>query len=270
MKSTIGKKKFKKKFGQANHFLITTLIGLDIVEKSDGITKSKDFATSWNPKNQIASARRSRMFVLESFFSYIVDGIDMYLSSLQKKPLLINDEQFFVQLNNSGSSVYLKLKVISEYLSIQDYYIKDLVLLLVTWRNNVVHFNSSQKLHPQTKTNLLANSNKINDCFCHLDIKEVINKAEKGDTPTFKEVTSLIKATHDFVNLIDNNIINKMNIEEYSIRVINNILKDKTIYAKYNSLTVNQKIRYKCNLLKNFAGFDDEDIKNYITHSNIE
>ena len=52
MKRTIARKEFKEQFGQSNHFLITSLIGLNIIEKSEEIIKPEEFSTSWNPKDK--------------------------------------------------------------------------------------------------------------------------------------------------------------------------------------------------------------------------
>ena len=67
MNATKAKKKFKKRFGQANHLLITTLVGLDSIESGKIVEKPSEFSTSWNPMEPKRSAERARMFVLQSF-----------------------------------------------------------------------------------------------------------------------------------------------------------------------------------------------------------
>lgn len=62
---SVAQRQFKKRMGQANHFLITILIGLDEVSK--GLVKKPDtLDVSWNPKDVKASAERSRVYALNS------------------------------------------------------------------------------------------------------------------------------------------------------------------------------------------------------------
>ena len=67
-------KKFKTEVGQANHFLITIIIGLDAVE--DGAQKKESFNTTWNPRNVKASVGRSRHYAIKSALAWIVDNQD--------------------------------------------------------------------------------------------------------------------------------------------------------------------------------------------------
>lgn len=50
-------KKFKREIGQANHFLITILVGLEGV-KSGRIEKNIEFDVAWNSQSVIASAEQ--------------------------------------------------------------------------------------------------------------------------------------------------------------------------------------------------------------------
>ena len=61
---------FKNEIGQANHFLITILVGLDGVHDNK-INIKEEFSTSWNPKNRIDSANRSREFAKKSALTSI-------------------------------------------------------------------------------------------------------------------------------------------------------------------------------------------------------
>lgn len=93
MKQTKARKEFKKKFGQQNHFLITSLIGLDYLE-NNYVECPESFSTSWNPKDKKQSVRRSRDFLLQSFLTSAVDGIDMYISMLNTAPKYVVDTKF--------------------------------------------------------------------------------------------------------------------------------------------------------------------------------
>ena len=160
MKRTIARKEFKEQFGQSNHFLITSLIGLNIIEKSEEIIKPEEFSTSWNPKDKNNSARRSRSFLLGSFLSYAVDGVDMYLSLLNKKPKVIEDPEFSLLFDSAGQSVYKKVVGIESYFKI-DKTLTCLVFLMITWRNNIVHAMADNKLEPSQEKHLLRHQQDI-------------------------------------------------------------------------------------------------------------
>ena len=70
---------FKQRIGQVNHFLITTLIGLDGV-KSKEFTLPEEFRTSWNPRSVERSAERSIRFILDASLSWVVDNLDSYFT----------------------------------------------------------------------------------------------------------------------------------------------------------------------------------------------
>ena len=84
-------KGFKKNIGQANHFLITVLVGLDGLEDHEEINIRSSFRTTWNPKNRFASIARSREFVKKSSFFPLV-----YANCLKQQlfynPSFLNDK----------------------------------------------------------------------------------------------------------------------------------------------------------------------------------
>ena len=84
-------RKFKTEMGQANHFLITIMVGLDAVE--DGAKKRESFHTTWNPQNARASASRSRHYAIKSALAWAVDNLDMYLRLCNRIPRLYSDSE---------------------------------------------------------------------------------------------------------------------------------------------------------------------------------
>ena len=66
-------RKFKTEMGQANHFLITIMIGLDAVE--DGAEKRESFKTTWNPRNRTNSVVRSKAYAIKSALAWTVDNL---------------------------------------------------------------------------------------------------------------------------------------------------------------------------------------------------
>ena len=80
-------RKFKTEMGQANHFLITIMIGLDAVE--DGAQKRESFNANWNPKDVTASVVRSKHYAIKSSLAWAVDNLDMYLRLCNREPRLL-------------------------------------------------------------------------------------------------------------------------------------------------------------------------------------
>jgi len=70
------RRKFKDLLGNANHLLITLLVGLSAVERKKITTPPPELHAAWNPHDVIASAHRSRVFVLETTLVRSVDSLD--------------------------------------------------------------------------------------------------------------------------------------------------------------------------------------------------
>ena len=73
---------FCERLGQANHLLITILIGIEGVRIGDA-RKSDDFHAAWNPKSLEETAQRSRRFARDAMLNHIVDSLGVYLSLLK-------------------------------------------------------------------------------------------------------------------------------------------------------------------------------------------
>lgn len=86
MKQSSARRTFKRNFGQANHFLVTCLVGLHTLENSDIIRAPVDLHAAWSPKDKASSISRSKHFVLQSFLGWAVDSLDTYLGLLNRRP----------------------------------------------------------------------------------------------------------------------------------------------------------------------------------------
>jgi len=263
MKSTYARKFFKKNFGQANHFLITCLVGLDVIENGT-VAKSNNFSTTWNPKSPINSARRSRDFVLEAFLSRLVDGLDVYLSILHKNDFYLSNINPNSVFDPNEKSIYKKIDGTSNYFLINDY-LCSLVKLSIIWRNLSTHYftSNSNKLDYVDIVTLKKNKEDISKNFCRLDIEDILRKYETT-SPTFKEVASLINAIHKYVEKVDDLIISKINKNDYFLKTINTCFKDHPeLYNKYYILLKDNDSRRKIfikNLLQNMAHLSSEDL----------
>lgn len=272
MKKTHARRKFKKLLGQANHFLITSLIGLDYIGKTDDIKKPDEFSTSWEPHNPKISALRSREYILNSSLAWAVDCLDSYFIMIHRKPKMILNNDFTVAMSKAKRSVYLKAVSVGKHFSI-DYKIIAMIEILITWRNNLTHNFAENKISTESIKVLEENTDYIKENFAGLDIKSVLEKAYNGKSPSFKECASLINATHKFVEYIDEEILKQLDKYDYARNVYYLYFQEDT--EKRISKLYGKEIDFRFNIieniLKNYGAFDsvDEDIINKLLSLNI-
>lgn len=224
MNNSINYKKFKKQIGQVNHFLITIIVGLDALQDNNKLTIRDDFSTSWNPENRDNSINRSREFARKAALSWVVDCLDSYLQNCNREPKLITDTDLIKEFDKAGLSVRNKYKEIIKFLDKKDSVLSAFADLAISWRNILIHSNANSSIDDSTRNILLKNTELIRKKFCNLDIKIMLDNFDKKGTPTFKEVTSLIKATIDFVNEVDQALIYNMDSDKYLNAVFNHFL----------------------------------------------
>lgn len=218
MKETLARHEFKKLIGQANHFLVTTLVGLDCLDKNRQ-HQADGLHAAWSPKSVDISIRRSRLFVLHSFLASAVDALDVYFSLLNRKPDFIQDGQLSGRIQACGRSVYQKAVVLSEWVNLpqpsQTHGVAEiesaLVEVLITWRNNVQHELADNVVSSRSEEILKKNSETILTKYCNLDPEDLAQKANSGAGMSFKEVASLINAAHKYVEHIDFKILASLN-----------------------------------------------------------
>lgn len=203
-------KQFKKEIGQANHFLITILVGLDGV-KSGKIEKNDEFDVVWNPKNVEASVNRSRIYAIKASLAWTVDCLDMYLRLCNKKPKLLSEE-LSGKFDGTGHSVYEKYRIIANEYTASDIDTA-IVDLLICWRNRMIHFDADNDILKISRDILKT---KLDDDEraqkCHLNIEQMLNSFDQTKCPTFKEMAFLIRKTICFVESIDKMILDEVNI----------------------------------------------------------
>lgn len=217
MKETLARHEFKKLIGQANHFLVTTLVGLDCLDKNRE-HQADGLHAAWSPKSVDISVRRSRFFVLHSFLASAVDALDVYFSLLNRKPDFIQDIQLSGRIQACGRSVYQKALVLSEWVNLtqplQTQGVAEveaaLVEVLITWRNNVQHELADNVVSSKAEEILEKNAKTILTNYCNLNPVDLAKKANSGAGMSFKEVASLINATHKYVEHIDSKILDAL------------------------------------------------------------
>jgi len=133
----------------------------------------ESFSTSWNPHDRARSARRSREFVLKSFLSSAVDGIDTYLSLLNREPKYFSDKEIEHKICAGERSVYRKLENLANYLKINEITLS-LCMLLIIFRNNMIHAIAENELDEKYRQVLLYNIDLIRDKYRGLEINMLL------------------------------------------------------------------------------------------------
>ena len=242
--NSIAFKKFKAEIGQANHFLITILVGLDAVE--DGATKRQEFKTSWEPKDIKSSVHRSRQYAIKSALAWVVDNLDMYLRLCNKNPKLYQEKES-EEISSTKHSVYQKYKCIVKNHSQISLNTKAFVDLLICWRNNMVHYDADNELLIETKKYFHDFSNgDVTISKYNLDIQKMLDRFEQNLYPSFKETTTMISMTIKFVEEIDSILLNEIQQNIYLDQMLKGLYKKNkkisTVFS-FNNTTADKRIK---------------------------
>ena len=202
MKNSTARIKFKRHLGSANQFLVTSMVALHHLKESDVNEAPEELHTTWSPKDRDSTIDRSRIFVKQSFLAWAVDGIDMYVSLLNKSPKYLQKESEQLVFDSAGRSVLKKSVLLGKELNVNSVIIA-LVDVLITWRNNAIHSLAENELMDGHDEIIQDNKSWIAENFRGLDPSLLTQKAERGDSLTFKETASLINVAHKYVEEVD-------------------------------------------------------------------
>ncbi|MEA2166498.1 MAG: hypothetical protein QOK37_4625 [Thermoanaerobaculia bacterium] len=257
LSATPARAKFKEHLGQANHFLVTALVALHELQQAKTATAPPELRTSWNPKDKSRSIARTRIFVTQSFLGWAVDSVDLYISLLNRRPKIVQDAQLISDLDGAGRSVLRKVRAISRAYAVHPS-VAALIDVLITWRNNVFHELSDNRLSAESREALVQHSSDIQAGYRGLVVSGLTTKAERGDDLTFKEAASLINAAHKFVQDVDAEVLRRFDQRAFCLEAVEYALNDRTapgFAAKFLKLSGIQRCRFVRNWLSNTLGF---------------
>lgn len=223
---SIALKRFRAEIGQANHMLITIMVGLDgIIPYS--VEAQKEFHTSWNPKSKKTSVERSKVFAKKATMAWLVDCIDMYLRLINQSPILIDDEELKKSIDSevNSRSVYRRINLLCTHYSIQSTELA-LVDLLVCWRNRLTHFQADNNIISSNRLVLQRDSEYIEENHCGLIIDQTLKSFDDFGFPTFKEITSFVRASIRLITELDKHLLQDISLVTYADRIIVKYLND--------------------------------------------
>jgi len=256
MNKTSSKHQFKKSFGQANHYLITALVGLHDLNIGNRNSAPDNLHTSWNPKNKARSIERSEIFLFNSFLGWAVDGLDMYVSILNRKPKYIQDDELQRKFDGTDRSVRRKVMLLGEYFDI-DKITLALLDVLITWRNNSLHFLAENVIDKKFVEILKSNSEAIESKYCGLCAQDLPDKAHSARDLTFKETASLIRVVHDYVNEVDAKVISALDVNAFLSEYIGDTVHNNVNFKQqFKSFTGVRKGVFIKNWIANHLGFE--------------
>jgi hypothetical protein len=187
-------KLFLKQVGKVVHFLNTVVVGLSAVESGD-VTKPDAIDISWHPANVVASSRQARAFVMRSTLVMVAEELGNYISRTILSPACLG-------ITCHGDSRSDKLDALRTYFSLKEDHLFLGPLLVVHWRNRIIHSNSKANLTKSQRTILIEESPLIKGKYKNLDPILLLDHFDKN-TPTLKDVSSLVAMTINFVKSID-------------------------------------------------------------------
>ncbi len=173
--------------GEAVANLNTLVVGLDAVEK--GHEKPESLDVSWNPADRRSAARKSRKFVLEAVLVRVAEAIGEYVTALSKLPRF---NAVRSKWDGDTSSSDRVTDVFEDCL--KDSFLVPATVLLVHWRNRIVHRKSKAKLNNNHKRLLQAHDQEIHERYKNLSVDCLLCHFEEG-RPTLKDISSLTSMT---------------------------------------------------------------------------
>ena len=182
--------------GNAVFALNTAVVGLDAVEK--GHKKPTTLDISWRPNDRKTAARTSRRLIVESVMIRVSEAFKQYILAVSE---LGRFKPTKAQWRHN-TSVSEKISTISTEAVGKDNYLTSAVVLLVHWRNRVVHRGSRAKLMPGERRLLLENSTIICERYRGLDVAELLTHFD-SQRPTLKDVSSMIAMAINLAKRID-------------------------------------------------------------------
>ena len=232
--------------------------------KNNDVELPDEFKTSWNPIDNKSSSIRSRDFAIKATLSYVVDSLDSYLGLCHRKPALYQDQELLENAGAAGQSVDKKFVVLNNYIgnsSIKDYEKYSAITnLSLKWRNRLVHFFAENEITEEVRNTLKTNADFYKKNFQGLNIDRLLNNFDNYRTPSFKEITSIIRAVHKFVELSDGYLLGKVDLQLHFTECIDFHLKMNT----RNTQDIRRKTAQLYNLsFKRRKNSFDQIIMNY-------
>lgn len=229
LETSTPRRAFKQSLGQANHFLITIVVGLDAVE--DGIAKQRPgMPASWNPQHPKRSAARSRGFASRAAFALLFDCIDAYTRDILDEPTVIQNEASRHTLEGVADSS-VRFEELARLVGQKGSSAWALLNLGRAWRHRLIHTRSDASPVGAVIAALRKNKDAIKNEYAGLDVEKLQKSFAKGE-PHMKETTAMIRAGHQFVEAADHALLADIDLSVYAREALSSHLKPLDLTAR--------------------------------------
>lgn len=191
---------FLRRVGEAVANLNTVVVGLDAVER--GHQKPAALDISWNPSDRAAAARKARRFIQDATLVHVSEAMREFVRATVKLPRYRNLSERW----SRDTSVAERLTELVIAATGEESYQAIGAVLLIHWRNRVVHPQSSAQLTPRQRKVFEEASTEIEANFAGLSVARLLNDFG-ANRPTLKEISSLVAMSVRTVRAIDSAMI---------------------------------------------------------------
>lgn len=205
--------------GEAVANLNTAVVGLDAVEQ--GHEKPETLNISWTPNDRIAAARKSRRFLVEAVLVRVAEALSEFASATARLPRFSAIRDTW---DGKTSRAERLADVAAEALGSENYLVAGTVLL-IHWRNRVVHPRSQATLTSLQEKKLRAASQEIEQTFAGLSVDRLLKDFQIG-RPTLKDISSLIAMSIRTAREIDK-AVNCLSKDDLDVLLEHYNLKDR-------------------------------------------
>jgi hypothetical protein len=185
-----------QQLGDVTFCVNTAAVGLDAVEK--GHPKPDSLDISWDPTDVEIAARKTRKFVLDAVLVRSAEAINDYIDALSELPRHIKPK---AQWNSKTSRAEKARDILTNILGEKNYLIES-VVLIIHWRNRIIHPSSTAALKTSERAVLFQNEEQIAVKYKNLSIVHLLAHFER-DRATLKDVSSLISMTINMARCVD-------------------------------------------------------------------
>ncbi|MBW2941382.1 hypothetical protein [Zhongshania aquimaris] len=220
-----GLNKFLEIVGDAVHSVNTICVGLSSVA-SGAAVKPSDLTIGWSSSNPDTAAAKARLFALRGSLVFVEEALLKYLDFL--KACLTDEPKISTALASEGAAE--RVIGVSKFLSNAEPYWWPMVVLLIRWRNKVVH-ESTIRLTVHQANLLTNNADALKNKHAGIEISQTLSNFESGQI-TLKDFTTLIAVTVRFVRMLDEELEPRLHtLEGFEIR-----LKQRNLVRVFNQL----------------------------------
>lgn len=224
-----------QEIGPAVFYMNTSVVGLHAVE--EGYPKPDTLDVSWAPRNQKCAARETRKFILESVMVRASETINQFIAAVSVLPSFEDVRKKW----DSYTSVAERLTSVATAALDKDDYLIPAAVLLVHWRNRVVHPSSNAKLAARQKRILLNNMDIISQEYRDLNVIRLLSHFDE-QRPTLKDISCLIAMTINLARKIDRTIQSNLSkpeleawLDHYELRPMLKKIEAETSPEKYKA-----------------------------------